>query len=457
MNFEKLTIRYLADNDVSEFYRMFTKVKSSDFEEEKVAFDYLCEHVEKYSVIPDLSVLEAFTAHKYDEPATEPGDFYAEILRTRRAIKRTGNELAAMTTMLKTGDAEAVLKKMEDYSFNLRKSFIVDDRVVSIFEYLDDLEKVYEGIKSGTGAGIPTPWPSINNAVIGYGPGDFVLFAARSGVGKTFNLLTQADHAFNLGKKVLFITPEITQTRLLMRFAAVHLQVPYDDLRKGRLNSFIEKKFWQDMEDIKASSAESFMIMGKGMKSDVGGIRAAVHEVKPDIVFVDAIYLLNPMSFKPRDRFERMAAVADDLKKLAIDSQLPFVTTAQFNRSVSGKKVGGEAGLEGIALSDQIGWNIDWGFALLQDDDMKIDKKMIIRPIKTRESAFGSDVLIRWNFDTMDFSEIGVLSTPGKISSLTVPSYSALGSGGSSGAGSGTSSYSYAPSVKVEDDDTVPF
>jgi len=446
MNFEKLTIRYIADNDVGEFYRMFTLVKSGDFEEEKVAFDYICEHVEKYSVIPDVSVLEAFTAHKYDEPATEPGDFYAEVLRTRTAIRRTENELNAMKTLLTKGDPETVLKKMEDYAFRLRKSFIVDDRVISIFEYLDELEKIYNGIKSGAASGIPTPWPSINGAVIGYGPGDFVLFAARSGVGKTFLLLKQAAHAFAEGKKVLFITPEITQARLLMRFAAVHLQVPYDDLRKGKLNSFIEKQFWQDLEDLKATSAEGFMIMGKGMKSDVGGIRAAVHEVKPDIVFVDAIYLLNPMSFKPKDRFERMAAVADDLKKLAIDTQLPFVTTAQFNRTVPGKKVGAEVGLEGIALSDQIGWNIDWGFALLQDDDMKIDKKMIIRPIKTRESAFMQDVLIRWNFETMDFSEMGVLTTAGKLSTLMMTSSSSSGSGGSR-------PYSSAP----DDDDSVPF
>jgi hypothetical protein len=197
------------------------------------------------------------------------------------------------------------------------------------------------------------------------------------------------------------------------------LKVPYGDLRRGTLGSFAEAKFFKDLDQVANDYKDDFMVMGKELRADVAGIRAAIYYTKPDVVFIDSMYTLNPISSKPKDRFEKVGVVSEELKQLAIETYLPFIASMQFNRNVASKKLSDTAALENIALSDAIGWNIDWGFALQQDQDLYADKRMMIRPIKTRESEHIDDIIIEWDFTNMNFDEVGILTTSGKYSTLS--------------------------------------
>lgn len=439
MDFEKIFVRYCLDSDIAEFYRVAAKVKASHFIGlYRDIWEFIEDHVSKYSVIPDRSIVESFSKITFDEEPTEPVQFYIDLIETRTLIKKLSTELKTLEALTEKGEPQAAIKKMEDFSLNMRKSLLTEDKAVSIFDRIDKMRETYDAIKSGKFTGIEIMWPTINHALVGFQPGDFVVFVARASVGKTFTLLTQANYSFMHGKRILFITPEITQDKLLFRFGAIHLKVPYGDLRRGMLGSFVEKKFFEDLEYLKATCADQFMIMGKELRADVAGIRAAAYYTKPDIIFIDSMYTLNPITYKVKDRFERVAIVSEEIKQLAIEINVPIIAAMQFNRNVAGKKVTEAASLENIALSDAIGWNIDWGFALQQDDDLRADKRMMIRTIKTRESEHIDDVIINWDFINMNFDEIGVLTMAGKYSTLSATVHSA----GSSA---------------VIDDDEVPF
>ena len=41
---------------------------------------------------------------------------------------------------------------------------------------------------------------------------------------------------------------------------------------------------------------------------------------------------------------------------------------------------------------------------------MKADKRMLFKPLKVRRQAFQKEVLVNWDFDNMEFSEIGTES-----------------------------------------------
>jgi hypothetical protein len=207
----------------------------------------------------------------------------------------------------------------------------------------------------------------------------------------------------------------MSQRNLLMRLSSYQLSLPYGDFRRGKLNSFQEKILKDHFDTMRKE--DKFLVMGKGMRADLSVIRSVIFEKDPDIVFLDGLYMIDPLSKKYQDRYEKMGAVANDIKRIAVETEKPIVASMQFNRSVSEKKISG-AFLENLGLSDVLGWNIDMGYALLQDDDLYIDSRMIIHNFKMREFDPLPDLLVNWNYATMDFSEIGYLKQAGKLATL---------------------------------------
>ena len=92
------------------------------------------------------------------------------------------------------------------------------------------------------------------------------------------------------------------------------------------------------------------------------------------------------------------------MKRLAKNRKVPLVVSHQFNRAVKVNNPA-TARIENLGLSDVSGWNADAVFALVQTEDMRKDKQMIIKNLKQREGV-GMEVEINWDFDTMNFSEI---------------------------------------------------
>ena len=221
-DFEKIFLKYVSENDVVEFYRVAELVKPGFFTfSGREAYDFITDHVGKYKKVPDAKLIEDVLKDKLDEPATQPIEFYVEVLKTRYLLKKTQGKINDIQEFISRGEADKAITVMEDYALDVKRDFIGVDKPPSIFDYASELEDDYNDIKAGILKGIASPWPSISKATMGYQPGDFILFAARSGKGKTFSLLKQADTAFHAGHKVLFITPEITQKRLLMRETAI--------------------------------------------------------------------------------------------------------------------------------------------------------------------------------------------------------------------------------------------
>ena len=88
--------------------------------------------------------------------------------------------------------------------------------------------------------------------------------------------------------------------------------------------------------------------MVQGSLSDtVEGIGMKIRQEKPDVVYVDGAYLLQSKKNFPA-RWERIAHVAEHLKKLATDFNIPIFASYQFNRKGAGD-------MANIGGSDSVG------------------------------------------------------------------------------------------------------
>jgi len=282
-------------------------------------------------------------------------------------------------------------------------------RTESFFAGNEEVWQYYERIEAGE-RGVLTPWPSMNEATFGFWPEDLVLFAARLGTGKTFLMILLALHAWRnpdpkTGKphKVLFITTEISQLRIRLRFFSVFAKLPYGDLTHGRLTHEGKHKFRKFLDETKF--AEGIDIIGGDFDFSIGAVAAAIDASKPGIVILDGAYLLQADG---NTRTERMANVFNDVKRLAKTKHVPIVITTQFNREVK-KDVSKSVQVESIALSDVGGWNADLIFGMIQTEEMKVARQMIFKPLKVREGE-GKEFMCQWDLSLMAFNE---LSTEG--------------------------------------------
>ena len=224
--------------------------------------------------------------------------------------------------------------------------------------------------------------------------------AARTGVGKTWAMLLIAHSAWKSGYSVLFVTTEMSQRNVTTRLIAIEAAIPYGDFRSGKLSVFDEEKMRKATDAMKESTG--FVLVGGDFDFKASSVGAYISEMKPDLAIVDGAYLLRG---EGKGRFDQAASVFDELKRVAKQTKTPIVVTTQLNRE-GAKAKKGAVGTDSLALTDAAGWNSDVIYSLYQDDDMKEDSRLTLKPIKIRESWSG-DIECHWDFNKMDFSEVG--------------------------------------------------
>jgi len=412
MNIDKEFVQKLISlESMSDYHDASKKVTPEMlFGEGKKAYKFIKDYVNKYSKIPDSKTIKDETGVIFEDVAKEPSEYYIDQIKERHLFNRVGEGTKEIIKAIEGHDGKKAFELLESVAYEIRRDEIYTSKVKSIISLGDTVVDIYDRVKGGLTTGIKSGFPMLDEYTQGWQNEDMVVVVARPGTGKTWLLTVLAEAAWKEGKKVFFVSPEISDVKLAQRFMSLHLKLPYGDLRKGSLGSFLEPKLYDGVNELMSSDEKRFMTLSSEFGIDLNSIKAGIMDYKPDIVFLDGLYLIDAgPQFK--DRFSRVSAVADEIKKLNRKYNCPIITSTQFNRNVKpGKK---KMSLEDLGLSDVIGWNADWCFGMYQDKDMKLDGRMIIVPLKTRESETIEDVELNWDFQTMDFSQRGGVVMPG--------------------------------------------
>jgi len=195
---------------------------------------------------------------------------------------------------------------------------------------MDDYEEAHmtPGLR-----GITTGWPYFDDITDGHQNGDVNTFVARPGRGKTQLLLKQAHGSWKAGHKVLFVSNELGGIQLTRRILGIDAQINPKFFRKGELTTRCRVPLDASLHAIDESNVPFDIVVGSFRKS-VPAIRALAEELMPDIIYVDASYLLTPEKKRGGSggRREVVSDVIEELKMVALDLNRPVVQSVQFNR-----------------------------------------------------------------------------------------------------------------------------
>lgn len=366
--------------------------------ESAIAFQYIQTHVSSYGITPTADELFGKCGIVVDDPEGSL-EFYADEIKNRRLYQILVKGIKDVVDKVENHDPRTGLTELEGLLSSIRAERLGAARAENVSAVVGLALDFYARVKAGE-TGILTPWATINDATLGFWPQDLVLIVARLGVGKTWMALLIAWYAWtNQGKKVLFATTEVAQVSVGLRFVALHNKLSYRETRHGKLSVFHEEKMVQSYEDLKL--LDGFWVIGGDFDFRPETLDAAIEEKQPDLVILDGAYLLK---MDGHNRTEQAAAAFNELKRIAKRRNVAMVCTTQFNREVKQNAMA-SVKIESIGLTDVAGWNADQAFALVQSEDMRADKRVMIKPLKLREGTCDS-VEVRWDLDSMDFREI---------------------------------------------------
>lgn len=192
--------------------------------------------------------------------------------------------------------------------------------------------------------GIPYPWDALNQETQGLQNGQYIILYARPKNMKSWVAIYMAVHAYlKSRRRVLFYTREMPNIQIAQRVAAAMCGIDYKSFINGKLDPNIFQYFQAVMQGLihdeisagKHGHQPCFVITAD--KSAKGGgvswLHAKIKEVKPDIVFVDGVYLMSDDRSGSRQAdWKNILHVSQDLRQIALSENIPLVAITQANK-----------------------------------------------------------------------------------------------------------------------------
>ena len=200
------------------------------------------------------------------------------------------------------------------------------------------------------------PWAPLQDVTFGVQPDDYVVFYGRPKSMKTWVLCSIIAWAFQQQKKVLIYTKEMTPNNIYARTIACIAQLNYDELRGARLDDHARKRLNQLSLDVHKDPVMGDMLtVLSGKDAPEGGdtvqwLESKAAKYKPDILFVDGLYLLSAVGKFQSDE-GRVRSISRSLRAAVFSMGIPIIATMQANRKAAAHT---DANLDEIAYSDAL-------------------------------------------------------------------------------------------------------
>lgn len=158
--------------------------------------------------------------------------------------------------------------------------------------------------------------------------------------------------AWLIGASCLMISNEMTGLQMATRFVAQYTGINPDMIRRGTLNPWTRERMISECQSMREGAP--YTIADGSFRMGVSDVDNLIQEFNPDIVYVDASYLLIPEETRFTAKgWELQREMSKEIKRIAMARNKPIVQTVQLNRDAVKKKaedldVGMIGGTDGI-------------------------------------------------------------------------------------------------------------
>ena len=397
---ETTILRNLIYNE--EFSRKVIPFIEPDYFEqrsEKVIFEEITKFIVKYGSAITIEALNIETDNRTDLTETE----VKEVRDINNSFKNTPADYQWLmdTTEKWCRDRAIYLALMESISLadgqddakgrDAIPSILSDALAVSFdnhigHDYLEDYEERYdlyhkkedkikfdlEFFNKITKGGIPNK--TLNIALAG------------TGVGKSLFMCHVASSVLLQNKNVLYITLEMAEEKIAERIDANLLNVPIQDITE------LPKPMFDNKVISLSKKTQGTLIIKEYPTASAhsGHFKALLNELalkksfKPDIIFIDYLNICASSRYRAGSNvnsYSYIKAIAEELRGLAVETNVPIVSATQTTRSGYGSS---DVDLTDTSESFGLPATADLMFALISTEELEGLGQIMVKQLKNR-------------------------------------------------------------------------
>lgn len=180
----------------------------------------------------------------------------------------------------------------------------------------------------------PTGLADLDAQIFGLHPGELTVISARPSHGKTSLALQMAWHLASVGRRVIFVSLEMSAASVLERIFAQELQLPGWRLRKGEGIATalgVTDKFRARL------LTRSFEILDQEGYT-IDRIERVLEELRPECLFIDHVQKITRRGFA--SKYDALAQYINRLQTLAIAYRCVIVMNSQLSRGATREESG---------------------------------------------------------------------------------------------------------------------
>ena len=396
---EFLILRNLLYNE--EFVRKvlpFIRPEYFQDQSQKIIFQEISSFVEEFNNIPSKEVLNIEVEKRTDvnedqyrevcqtiEHLTDvPVDFSWLVETSEKWCRDRAIYLALMESVqLADGGGE---KSPDSIPSILQEALAVSfDNHVG-HDYLNDSEERYDSYNQKENK-IEFDLEYFNKITKGGLPNKTLNIAlAGTGVGKSLFMCHVASSVLLQGRNVLYITMEMAEEKIAERIDANLLNVPIQDLTD------LPKSMFENKVTNLSKKTQGTLIIKEYPTASAhsGHFKALLNELalkksfRPDIIFIDYLNICASSRYRGNstvNSYSYIKAIAEELRGLAVEANVPIVSATQTTRSGYGSS---DVELTDTSESFGLPATADLMFALISTEELESMGQILVKQLKNR-------------------------------------------------------------------------
>jgi len=404
MNYEnRLLNRALQDRDLSPLF--MRNVSDTWFHDDidKRVWVFVRDHQSKYAECPSHEVIvENFPTFEF-KPVEDNVDFLIDkVIASRRiSIINTAFADAIKDIELHT-DHERALTTLQRGLVKLENDGLAGTSDIDITHGAEKRWEEYlerKNLPNGL-RGLPTGFPSIDQATSGLQKGQLVVIVAPPKTGKSTLALQIAHNIHNKGSVPVFQSFEMSNQEQIARYDAMRSRISHHRLLTGTLTSEEEARYKAKLRGIGMVN-HKFWLTDSASASVVSGMAHKIQMLQPDVLFIDGVYLMIDEQSGEANTPQALTNITRSLKRLAQRAQIPIVISTQ---ALSWKMKKGNVTADSIGYSSSFFQDADVIFGLQREEE-DIDDTRLLKVLASRNTG-PMEVSLLWDWNTGEFREL---------------------------------------------------
>ena len=374
--------------------------------ENRAVWKFIRQHWTKYQEVPTaVTVKDNFPTYRL--LAVEDSlEYLVDQLVDYRKRQKTIEVVQNAAESIASGDHEKAIAEMAQGISTIFDEGIAQTSDIDLTDAPEKRFDEYMSIKTRDGGllGYRTGFKTIDEATAGLQPGQLITIIAPPKTGKSVLAMQIAVNVHEDGYVPMFQSFEMTNIEQQHRHDAMRAKIAHSRLVRGNLNLDEERRYKEALK--KMDTMHKFYLTDSSSAMTVSGLQAKIEKIRPDIVFVDGVYLMVDEASGESNTPGALTSITRNLKRLAQRQNIPIVISTQV---LLWKMKRGQVSADSIGYSSSFFQDSDVILGL-QKQDEEDDSSRELRIVASRNSGPATSDLL-WDWEGGRFEEYGSFGT----------------------------------------------